>query len=96
MNMDGRGLPTIKLEIDLDYLRLGVVQEFSKHQNHIERMVTEEIEKILTVENIRSVIQSEVGPIASEALKKGIANYFQYGEGHRVIRKMIADILEKE
>ncbi len=79
-------MDTIKLEIDLKGMRIAVMNALSERNGEISGMVRAELDRVMTAENLRAIVESQVATAVRAAISDSIAAYFKYGRGAEEIR----------
>ncbi len=76
-------MPVITLEIQ--GMKHTVMHMISNHTAAIDKDVQDSIDRLITEDNIRQVINSAVKDALERAIKSSISDYFSYGDGRKAV-----------
>jgi len=85
------GVPSVKLEIELDQIKVMTMQALMNRQREISDIVEHKIEQAILQSNIDEII----GEAVNNSIYELFNDYFKYGKGRTAIKNILLGTLEK-
>ena len=83
--------PVLRLEID--GMRLQMMQHLMAHHEHIESEVNSKLKLIVSEFDYASVVNAAANKAIQESVTKAVSEYFSYGAGSKQIKRAIEQML---
>ena len=87
--------PNIKLQLDVEAIRLHFMQAFTELQIDTRKMVNEVLEKTVTPEYLEEAIKDAAKSAIKQVTSEEVTRFFVYGDGRKVVKKVVVDMLSK-
>ncbi len=87
-------LPIIKLEVS--GMREQIAMAFTNWQFKQDAMVQEALKQVCTEENVQSIINDAVAKELTHAIEEETKSFFAYGDGRKLVRKLVLEKLSKD
>lgn len=86
------GIPVIRLT--LEGMKGSILKAFSELELQLDEDIRAAVEAYCTPENVAAIINREVQTAIDAAVKQEVDNFYRYGEGRQIIRKVIQERLD--
>jgi len=82
--------------MEMDNVKRSFSHAISDHNNQINSMIKESVDKLCTVENIQNIINNKAEEIVKSCVEQSIKDFYMFGPGRTAIKKLVEDHLGKD
>lgn len=86
-------IPIIRLEVE--HMKHAIISAFNDTALQLDEAIRNAINAYCQPENIQHVVTTEVKRVLDEVIKAEIKDFYQYGEGRKIVKDAVIKRLEE-